>query len=84
MEHVYIECECSSCEHTVRLSYFPDDKDVLYMEVHLKSSPLFTRIRQALRHIFGHRCEYGEFGEFVWNKDQVGRLKSACEEFLKG
>jgi hypothetical protein len=84
MEHKYLECECHSAEHIMRFSYLSDEKDVLYVEIHLGSSGFWRRVCDAIKHIFGYNCKFGCFDEFVWTKEQVEQLRNMCDEWLKG
>ena len=82
----YYECECSSIEHILRMTYFndtsSDDLDFLYVEVHLKSKPFFQRLWRGIRYIFGFRSRYGDFDEFCWSPETAKRFADHCQEYL--
>lgn len=66
-------CECNSLEHQFAIWYDEED-NILYIEPHLNRKPLITRIKYAIRYIFGHQSNYGAFDEFIINKDDVEKL----------
>ena len=66
-------CECKSLEHQL---VFTKDEDNVYRYVHLvPESSIFKRIWYAIKYIFGYRCQYGHFDEFIFNKDDCSKLK---------
>jgi hypothetical protein len=73
----YLECECSSPEHTVR---FAKDEDFVYMTFFLESGPWYRRVASAFRHIFGYKSRYGHFDEVVMDRETAARMA----EILKG
>jgi len=83
MEHRYLECECNSSDHIMRLAYLPGDSDYLYVEVHLKHRSLLYRIIDAVKHIFGYRSKYGDFDEFLWDVETVKKFRDCCDTWLQ-
>lgn len=80
-------CQCSSIEHQVIFQYFEDEKDAddkeVYVSIHLAPERnIFKRIWYAIRYIFGYRCRYGHFEEFIFNKNDAERLQKVVD-FLK-
>jgi hypothetical protein len=71
----------------LRLSYEPEEEDDefrwVYVELHMSSVSFFRRIWLAVMYIFGYKCRYGHFGEFVWTKKQVREVRDTLNEFLK-
>lgn len=75
-------CQCSNTEHQLIFSYFPDDKEV-YVAVHLTPEyNIWKRIWMAIKYIFGYKCRYGHFDEFIFKKSDAGRLQKVVN-FLK-
>lgn len=75
-ERVFV-CKCSSMEHILIASWFPNetkDKSV-YVSIHLKNDGLFQRIKQAIKHIFGYKCKYGNFEEVILGEKHIPQLK---------
>jgi hypothetical protein len=81
-KRTYIECACSSAEHIIRLTYFDDDADEMYLEVHLTQHNFMRRLWYAIKYLFGYRCAYGDFQEVVLNKNSVEQLAAVCNKFL--
>lgn len=67
-------CACHSSEHQLIIRYDKEDKEI-YIDVHLRGRRLFGRIFYAIKYIFGYKCRYGNFEEFIFNQDDIGRLQ---------
>lgn len=76
----YLECRCSTPEHTLRF-WFDDDKDFpcVYVSVFLEEYPWYRRLWLGLKYIFGHKCRYGHFSEFMLRPEDADRLASIAE-----
>jgi len=68
-------CQCNSTEHQLIFSYFPDDKEV-YVSVHLIPNRFWKRLINAIKYIFGHKSEYGDFDEFIFKSEDADKLQS--------
>lgn len=80
----YVECTCDAPEHTIRIAYFKDDSDLLYIDTPLTYNyNIWHRIKLAVKYIFGYRSRYGFYQEFVLTPDRVKELKSVLDEFLE-
>jgi hypothetical protein len=84
MKKTYLECDCDSAEHIMRLSYFEDDKDYVYLEIHLSPLGFWSRLINAAKYIFGYRSAYGDFSDMVLGREKVQQLRDCCDEFLGG
>jgi len=82
MGHTYIECDCESSDHILRISSLKDDYYWLYVDVHLRKRPWWERIWIAIRYIFGYQSKYGAFDEFLWTKEQTQRFINTCQSWL--
>ena len=82
MKSEYIECSCSTPEHTIRFIYEEDVhiKDTVYLCVFLQHFPFFKRIWIAIKYIFGYKCIYGHFDEAVLNKEGIDKLRNFLEK----
>lgn len=71
----YFECLCSSQEHLWRL-WFDDDpsEPVVYASFFLAELPWYGRLAAAFKYIFGYKCRYGHFEEFILNPDDCERM----------
>lgn len=83
-EHKLFICQCNSTEHQLIFSYFPDDEDKeVYVSVHLiPERNILKRIWMAIKYIFGYRCCYGHFDEFIFKKSDAESLQKVVN-FLK-
>ena len=72
-------CKCLNTEHQLIFQYFPDDKEV-FVSVHLNPEHrLLKRIWVAIKYIFGYRCKYGHFDEFIFNGYDAERLQKVVD-----
>lgn len=78
MDFEYLECSCSTPEHTVR---FAKDEDFLYMTFFLDGGPWHRRLWNAVRYLFGYKCRYGHFDEVVLGREEVERLVGILRKF---
>lgn len=78
-------CACSDVEHQIIMIYDNEEKyPCVYCTIHLiPESNIFKRIRNAARYIFGHRCAYGDFEEFIFNPEDADRLQGVVDYLRK-
>jgi len=71
-------CQCSSTEHQV--VYWVDEEDSqVYMSVYLSPLPLIERVVAAIKYIFGYKCRYGHWEEFVLCEEHQEDLLKIAE-----
>lgn len=75
-------CKCESVEHQLSFSYFEDEEEV-YCSVHLAKRFFLERLVRGVKYIFGHRCRYGDFEEFIFKKEDADRLQKVVDK-LRG
>ncbi len=76
MKNELFICACNSIEHQIIFSYFPEDKEV-YTSIHLiPERNIFKRIWYAIKYIFGYKCCYGHFDEFIFKKEDTYKLQN--------
>lgn len=73
MEHEYVQCSCTSREHTIHLSIDREDNTV-YVGIALTTGGFFYRLKHAIKYLFGYQCKYGVFDEMIWEKDQRDKI----------
>ncbi len=78
-------CDCNSIEHQIIFSYFEDaDLTDVYMTVHLiPEDKIWKRVWYAIKYIFGYRCMYGHFDEFIFKKEDANKLQSIVNYLKK-
>ena len=71
-------CDCHSLEHQMHF-WYDDELQQVYTEVHLVKYGLFSRVKYALKYIFGYKSRFGAFDEFIFKPEDIKKLK----EYLK-
>lgn len=81
MEHELFICQCDSVEHQLVFSHFPDDEDNdVFMSIHLiPERNIRKRIWKAIKYIFGYKCTYGHFDEFIFDKADADKLQKIVD-----
>lgn len=65
-------CACYNVEH--QLIFTSSDGDV-FMSIHLvPERNIFKRIWYAIKYIFGYKCRYGHFDEFIFQRKDAYKL----------
>lgn len=81
----YIECDCGSSEHTIRLSYIePDDLDdypEIWIETQLTRQPFWRRIWVAIKYTLGYQCKYGHWDCTSLSFEEMKKIKTFIEEY---
>ena len=83
----YFECDCHSHEHTLRLSIVYD-KEVpdceIYAHIFLNTyDNILKRIWTAIKYIFGYKCRYGHWDEWIISRDDAKRLRDFCDKMIE-
>jgi hypothetical protein len=81
----YVECNCTSAEHTLRFTMDDDKKfPMIYVEVQLnRYHGFFGRLWRAIRYVFGYECRYGHWDEATLMGDEVRKLRDLCNHHLE-
>ena len=66
-------CACHSTEHQIVIQKDEED-NVVYCSIHLSPLPWYKRLINGIKYIFGYRCCYGDFDEFIFDKSHIGTL----------
>jgi len=67
-------CDCNSTEHQIVISHIEGENSV-YCHIHLNSRPFLSRLKYGLKYIFGYKCKYGHWEEFIFAPEHVKELK---------
>jgi len=83
-ERDIVICACHSTEHQMVISYSEDIVDgvtypEVYLHIHLKQKSFWSRVRYAIKYIFGYQCRYGAFDEMIIDKKDVDKFKKIVE-----
>ena len=79
LKHKYVECACSSSEHTIRFTYFEDDQEI-YIETQLKKGPWYKRLYIGLLYILGRESKYGHWEETMLDSSKIRELHNFLHE----
>ena len=84
----HFECVCHSDEH--RLTFQIDDdiekgwKPEFYTSLFLADhNNLFKRTWTALKYIFGYKCRYGHWENFIMNEKDIDRMLTVLQNYKK-
>lgn len=80
----YFDCQCHSSEHTLRM-WFDDDPDFscVYISVFLGNYGFIKRAWNALKYVFGYKCRYGHFDEFMLRPEDADRFIAVLKRLKK-
>lgn len=84
LKHKYLDCSCSLLNHVIRITYFEDDLDQLYLEIVISNYPWYKRLWIGISYILGlniRRSYYTE--ETVLDKNKIIELRDFLNEVLK-
>ena len=71
----HFDCLCYSPNHTLRFTHSIDTNEVC-VEVYLdQQNGFFKRILVAIKYIFGHKTQYGDWEHFIFQKWDIDRLR---------
>lgn len=83
-------CSCYSTEHQMVILYSDDvingygpKHPMCYFHIHLNKRPFFERLKYGLMYIFGRKCNYGAFDEFIFNEKDADKLQSVVNYLKK-
>lgn len=82
LQHELFICKCQNTEHQMIFSHFPDDQEdkEVYVSIHLiPDFKIWRRIVNAIRYIFGYRCKYGHFDEFILDHTDADKLQKIVD-----
>ena len=85
-----IICECHSTEHQM-LFLYSSDKDektgkeypMCYTHVNLNKKSFFKRLVYGVKYIFGYKCRYGAFDEFIFNPEDAPKIQKLVDYLKK-
>jgi len=79
----YFECDCGDMDHILRVSYFKDEPEEMYVEIHLRQKTFLRRLWQAVKYAFGFRSRFGDFDEFLWRPETAKEYRAFIDRFLE-
>ena len=80
VKRTLLVCDCEDVRHQIIIEQFiEDNNNDIYATIHLAPYSFFKRLWNGLRYIFGYRCDFGDFEEFIFKKEHI----KALEEIVK-
>ena len=75
----FILCSCNSLEHQIALCY-DDEYNVVYCNIHLVKKSFFKRLWHAIKYVFGYKCKFGAWDEFIIDNHNVNSFKKVLNK----
>jgi hypothetical protein len=77
-------CDCNSTEHQFIFLYEEDENNgekhpMCFVHTHLNKRPFWERVKYGIKYIFGYRCRFGAFDEFILNPDDADKLQKLVD-----
>ena len=83
----YFDCQCACAEHVLRFIYckaFKDEEPQLYLDIFLgQYRNFFQRTWLALKYVFGYKCKYGHFDNWIFKLEDAQRLRDMVNRYEK-
>lgn len=82
-------CDCHSTEHQMIVHYSEDEYSdgtkhpLVYIHTHLNKRPFWERVKYGIKYIFGYKCMYGAFDEFIINPSDADKIKDIVKYLKK-
>ena len=71
-------CDCSSREHQIIIEHDNED-NLTYCHIHLVKHGFWRRLKAGLKYIFGYKCRYGQWEEFILKPEHANQLRELSE-----
>lgn len=72
-------CDCCSAEHQIIIRTFNEDEGeeykLVYVNIHLVARSFWGRLISGVKYIFGYKCKFGHFEEFILSPSHTPQLK---------
>lgn len=72
-----IICSCHSTEHQMVIHHDADPLygPICYVHVHLNQRSFWHRVKYAIKYVFGYKCRYGAWDEFILEPKHIPVLE---------
>jgi hypothetical protein len=78
MSPALLICNCSSTEHQIIVEHDSED-NLVYCHIHLVQQGFWKRVKAGLKYIFGYKCKYGQWEEFIFDHKHADKLRELSE-----
>jgi hypothetical protein len=64
---------------------YPDGTKInmVYIHTHLNKNPFWKRLMYGIKYIFGYKCRYGAFDEFIVNPKDADKIQEIVDYLKK-
>jgi len=77
----FFECRCGSDEHTLRFVLDKEDNEI-YVSIFLnKYQNIFKRICVAIKYVFGYKCKFGHWDNWIMCNEDIDKLQKMINDF---
>lgn len=78
----YFQCDCSSQEHTVGVTFDIENKEMT-LEVQLaRFKGFFGRLWLATKYVFGYQCKYGHWDVATMNEEKFLAMYNTMTRYM--
>ena len=84
MNKKLILCECGDISHQMIATFESDDilQNEVWISYHINSKTFIDRLKNGIKHIFGFKSKYGDFGEFIITHKNIDKFEEIVK-FIK-
>ena len=75
-------CDCNSCEHQIIFEHDQED-NLIYCHIHLVKYGFWRRFVAGMKYIFGYKCRYGQWDEFIFKPEHSKQLREFSDLLSK-
>jgi len=78
----YFQCECSSQDHTVGISFDAEEKEVTLHTQLAQHNNIFKRLVLAVKYVLGQTPSYGHWDTTMMNEEKFMDLYNLMSRFI--
>ena len=81
MATYYFQCDCSSQEHTIGITFDIDEKEMAFEVQLARHHGFFGRLILAVKYLFGYECKYGHWDTTLMSEEKFVELYNIMTRF---
>jgi hypothetical protein len=80
-DNIILIAPCNSVEHQIVFRYIKDinGESTIYASIYLWKHGFIRRLVAGIKYIFGYKCRYGQWEEFIFTKEHLNMLTEFFE-----
>lgn len=75
-------CDCNSSEHQI-IIHKDSDENIVYCHIRLVKRSFWKRLILGIKYIFGYKCKFGHWDEFVFKPEHSQQIQNLLEHLNK-